>query len=1069
MYLYHTFSVMLLGFSWLLPAVPPAGADGGSGAPSAEALLQQVPESDEDIQKRTVLAQARLSELGQAGTGEAQLSEEDGKAVRAAQQELVQAWQAYLDNLQRMTTLRKDLLNLTSPEHLKTLADELAALDEEKASLKRSEPPATVTEEQLTELQARASALKAQVEALAESQLQRSKQLSEGFQSQEKLLQEDLSQTRTRREEVVKPLTEPSSLPLAPPEQQRLQWDEERLTVRQAVVQLALRALKPAAELARHTYDQGERRLGSMRPLLSALQDRINAINEARTRARMKELEVAEARSPTEMGIRDLKLFSERVLLAYFQEPERLRRLQERYPQRAADRLATRIQLAGVYWTRIRESLDYQDAKELKSLAEELSEQLQDERSLLDGLRTKLGKTLDELQQLQSVRERALRRFNAQADQVTSTVDRKDAARRTQVQSMVTTERTALVESMGTVIAAVEEVSARLGLAVDKLEAHVEGLDTVGETLRWMRLTNRDAGIWGSHWTSAWSDVAAFWRPPPPEALEDRDSQTARSLHRELFGERRDAYADWRLLGGKMMAGLRSTTVGEWAWTLIGVLVVAGVGGVLHRVTRYHGVRLAREIVEQLEGPRDEAHPIRTGLSARINLMLLNMVGDLSIPVLVACALAFSAWHLASDDTTIRLVLTFLGTIVFAMTLLRLVHHLFEAESPPHRPIPCSDRVARHYRKWIGIIIVFSAIALIIPLMLLVATVAGALQAVLLELYKTGLLALLLLFLFRKECVLGLGDVGDLNWGLMLTWIAYPLLVLAVIALLVLEVIGYGALVSYVGTGLLLSFGILMVLGTLIEYLSDLIERRAWQLQHPDAAAGPGGASPASRSLESGRSLYVIALLRWFVRISGLGLIVYLMLRAWDVRVTPATMDWGRIGLGVLSIFVALLLDRLILTLLSTLHMTGRMPESTIGIIRRWLRGVLTIVVALTVIAIAGFDVKSLWTLLATFLAMIAIGFVAVWSILSNVLATIVILIWRPFNVGERISVLPEDLEGEVVDINFIYTTLKADDGSKMSIPNNLFAQKFIRRQEIRGKPVRTLAEQLESEKPLGE
>jgi small-conductance mechanosensitive channel len=98
---------------------------------------------------------------------------------------------------------------------------------------------------------------------------------------------------------------------------------------------------------------------------------------------------------------------------------------------------------------------------------------------------------------------------------------------------------------------------------------------------------------------------------------------------------------------------------------------------------------------------------------------------------------------------------------------------------------------------------------------------------------------------------------------------------------------------------------------------------------------------------------------------------------------------------------------------------------------------------------------------------MVAIGFVAVWSILSNVLATLVILIWRPFNVGEKVEILPEGIEGQVIDINFVYTILKSDDGKKTAIPNNLFAQKFIRRSSLRTVPKRTLAEQLASDQPL--
>ncbi len=62
---------------------------------------------------------------------------------------------------------------------------------------------------------------------------------------------------------------------------------------------------------------------------------------------------------------------------------------------------------------------------------------------------------------------------------------------------------------------------------------------------------------------------------------------------------------------------------------------------------------------------------------------------------------------------------------------------------------------------------------------------------------------------------------------------------------------------------------------------------------------------------------------------------------------------------------------------------------------------------------------------------------------------------------------LPENIEGQVIDINFVYTILKSEDGKKMAIPNNLFAQKFIRRSSFRGAPKRTLAEQLASDKPL--
>jgi small-conductance mechanosensitive channel len=270
----------------------------------------------------------------------------------------------------------------------------------------------------------------------------------------------------------------------------------------------------------------------------------------------------------------------------------------------------------------------------------------------------------------------------------------------------------------------------------------------------------------------------------------------------------------------------------------------------------------------------------------------------------------------------------------------------------------------------------------------------------------------------------------------------------------------------------LLTAGIALIASATVEYLVDVIDRH-YRPAVLEAASEPetGEAASAGRppGFERGRTHYVIALLRWFVRVLGYLGAVVLILRVWNVPVRPEWLNWGAVGLGALAILIALVIDRIVFTALFTLALSGRLPDSTVNIIRRWVRGALTVLVGLTLIAVAGFEIDSIWTFLTAFLAMVAIGFVAVWSILSNILATLVILIWRPFNIGERIEVLPEGVEGQVVDINFIYTILKSGDGKKISIPNNLFAQKFIRRQSVRTAPEVTLAEQLVSEKALDE
>jgi small-conductance mechanosensitive channel len=104
--------------------------------------------------------------------------------------------------------------------------------------------------------------------------------------------------------------------------------------------------------------------------------------------------------------------------------------------------------------------------------------------------------------------------------------------------------------------------------------------------------------------------------------------------------------------------------------------------------------------------------------------------------------------------------------------------------------------------------------------------------------------------------------------------------------------------------------------------------------------------------------------------------------------------------------------------------------------------------VAVAALLALGIDLEGLWSTLVAALSLVAIGFVAMWSILSHMLASILIVVFRPFEVGDRVEVVGDDpLVGEVVDLNPVYTTLRTDDGGTLQVPNNLFFQKAVKRQ----------------------
>ena len=205
------------------------------------------------------------------------------------------------------------------------------------------------------------------------------------------------------------------------------------------------------------------------------------------------------------------------------------------------------------------------------------------------------------------------------------------------------------------------------------------------------------------------------------------------------------------------------------------------------------------------------------------------------------------------------------------------------------------------------------------------------------------------------------------------------------------------------------------------------------------------------------------------IRLAGVALVLILIMRGWRLQDLTGPVNWQMLSLGSLVVVVTLVVDRVAFAGLHALQRAGRVPQTTARIIRRWGRGLLILIAALCIVALAGYRITGLWAFLTAVMGLIAIGFVAVWSILANVTSTLVILIWRPFNVGERVEIQPEGIEGEVVDINFMYTLLRCADGARTTVPNSLFLQKFIRRQSPTQQVERSLAEQLEADRPLDE
>ena len=136
---------------------------------------------------------------------------------------------------------------------------------------------------------------------------------------------------------------------------------------------------------------------------------------------------------------------------------------------------------------------------------------------------------------------------------------------------------------------------------------------------------------------------------------------------------------------------------------------------------------------------------------------------------------------------------------------------------------------------------------------------------------------------------------------------------------------------------------------------------------------------------------------------------------------------------------------------IATFATWARLPRLAFTPVRLTLRyGILALAIVL-VLGRWGFQVDALIAVAGTILGLVAIGFVAMWSVLSNLLCAFVLVMFKPFSVGDELEISGDGgAKGKVADLSLIFTVLNTAEGEHVIVPNNIFFQRIFRRREGR-------------------
>ena len=149
-------------------------------------------------------------------------------------------------------------------------------------------------------------------------------------------------------------------------------------------------------------------------------------------------------------------------------------------------------------------------------------------------------------------------------------------------------------------------------------------------------------------------------------------------------------------------------------------------------------------------------------------------------------------------------------------------------------------------------------------------------------------------------------------------------------------------------------------------------------------------------------------------------------------KLSDGAMDIGlRLVLAIIIYLVGSFLIRKIIKAIGKMRSIKSIDPTAEGYITTFVKAALYVVLVVSIVALMGVPMSSVIAAIAS--AGIAIG-MALQGALGNIAGGIMLLIFRPFSVGDYISTGTE--EGTVRSISLVYTVLTTIDNRRVSIPN---------------------------------
>lgn len=112
----------------------------------------------------------------------------------------------------------------------------------------------------------------------------------------------------------------------------------------------------------------------------------------------------------------------------------------------------------------------------------------------------------------------------------------------------------------------------------------------------------------------------------------------------------------------------------------------------------------------------------------------------------------------------------------------------------------------------------------------------------------------------------------------------------------------------------------------------------------------------------------------------------------------------------------------------------------------RYVNVLLLLLTIFSLLLIWGVDYTDVAVTFSSIFAVIGVALFAIWSILSNVTSGVIMFVYFPYKIGDKIKIHDKDfpIEAVIEDIKAFQLHLRTEENELITYPNNLFLQKPV-------------------------